>query len=384
MIKLIKNVNVFSPNFIGKKDILFLWDKIYKIEDDLSDYEKFSDVQIYDFEGLSMSPGYIDIHVHITGGGGEQGYASRTPEIKFSELVSAGVTTVVGLLGTDGQTRSLENLYAKAKALEEEGMTTFILTGSYSYPSVTLTGDIKRDIMFNDKIIGAKVAISDHRSSHLQKNELLKIISEARLGGMLSNKAGLTVFHLGDHDRGICQLMELIEEYPIKVANLLPTHIGRNETLFSQSIEYMNKGGYVDFTVDLEDEEITARQIAEALSKGDFIDNITMSTDSCGSVPKFDEEGNCIGLSYVLPNIISREMRLLTKEYNVSIENAIQFITLNPAKRLKVDHYKGKIQAGYDADAVVFDENFNIHHVFAKGECVVFNKETMKKGKFEN
>ncbi len=383
MIKLLRNANVFSPKLIGKKDVLLLSDKIYKIDDDLSSYMEMQDAQVYDFEGLNLSSGFIDTHVHITGGGGEQGFSSKTPEIKLTELTTAGVTTVLGLLGTDGDTRSVENLYAKAKALEEEGISTFILTGSYAYPSVTLTGSVKRDLMFIDKVIGVKIAISDHRSSHLTKSELTRLISDARLGGMLSNKAGITVFHLGDDNQGISILNEIVLENPIKYANLLPTHIGRNENLFKQSIEYMKNGGFVDFTVDLDDEEITARQISEALSIGEFIDNMSISTDSCGSIPKFDTDGNCIGLTYVLPNIISHELRLLTKKYGVSIENALKLITINPAKRLKIDHFKGKVEEGYDADLVVFDENFDIHHVFAKGECMVLNKIAMKKGKFE-
>ncbi len=382
MIKLLKNTNIFSPNYIGKKDVLIMCDKISKISDDLSSYTQLPDIQVYDFHGLNLAPGFIDSHVHIAGGGGEQGFSSRTPDIKLTDLTLAGVTTVLGLLGTDGDTRSVENLYAKAKALEEEGITTFILTGSYAYPSVTLTGDVKRDIMFIDKVIGAKIAISDHRSSHVTENELTRLISESRLGGMLANKAGLTVFHLGDDKQGLSILNEIVSKNPIKYSSLLPTHIGRNENLFNQALKFMKNGGFVDFTVDLLDEDITARQIATALKAGDFSDNISISTDSCGSIPDFDEMGNCIGLTYVLPNIISNELNLLHQKHGIPIEDVIKFITLNPAKRLKIDHYKGKIAEGYDADIVLFDDDFNIHHVFAKGQCMVLDKEVIKRNVF--
>lgn len=46
------------------------------------------------------------MHVHITGGGGEAGPASRCPEAQLSKLISAGITTVVGVTGTDSVTRS--------------------------------------------------------------------------------------------------------------------------------------------------------------------------------------------------------------------------------------------------------------------------------------
>lgn len=106
-----------------------------------------------------LAPGLIDQHVHITGGGGEAGYHSRTPEITLSGIIRYGTTTVVGTLGTDGCTRSLENLYSKAKALEYEGISTFIHTGSYALPSVTFTGSVTRDLVLIDKVIGCKIAV---------------------------------------------------------------------------------------------------------------------------------------------------------------------------------------------------------------------------------
>jgi len=67
--------------------------------------------------------------VHITGGGGELGPASRTPEAKVNELIEGGLTTVVGVLGTDCISRSLENLVVKCRALNDEGVTAFMYTG---------------------------------------------------------------------------------------------------------------------------------------------------------------------------------------------------------------------------------------------------------------
>jgi beta-aspartyl-dipeptidase (metallo-type) len=85
--------------------------------------------QIMDAQGLLAVPGFVDCHVHIAGGGGEAGPSSRTPESSLPQFLSAGTTTVVGLLGTDGITRSLENLVAKARALTADGMTAYFWTG---------------------------------------------------------------------------------------------------------------------------------------------------------------------------------------------------------------------------------------------------------------
>ena len=61
---------------------------------------------VLDAAGLIAAPGLVDLHVHVCGGGGESGPASRTPEAQLSELLNAGMTTVVGVLGTDSVSRS--------------------------------------------------------------------------------------------------------------------------------------------------------------------------------------------------------------------------------------------------------------------------------------
>ena len=73
---------------------------------------------------------------------------------------------MVGCLGTDGVCRDLKALLAKARSLEEEGISTYIYSGSYEIPVNTITNSCKSDLMLIDKIIGiGEVAISDHRSS---------------------------------------------------------------------------------------------------------------------------------------------------------------------------------------------------------------------------
>ncbi|MBQ5814296.1 MAG: beta-aspartyl-peptidase, partial [Clostridia bacterium] len=188
--KLIKNADIYAPEHLGLKDILICGNKIARIDDNIEGYDNLPDVDIYDARGMIVAPGLIDMHVHITGGGGEQGPTSRVPEINLSELLLNGVTTCVGLLGTDGTTRSLENLLSKCKALNEEGMTCYMLTGAYQYPSPNLMGNVIRDIMLIDECIGTKIALSDHRASNLSCDELIRVASDTRMGGLLSGKAG--------------------------------------------------------------------------------------------------------------------------------------------------------------------------------------------------
>ena len=186
MIKLIKNADVYAPEHIGIRDILVVGEKICRIAEHIDGYDDLPEAEIYDASGMKALPGYIDMHVHITGGGGEQGPSSRVPESQLSVFTTNGITTVVGLLGTDGITRSVENLVAKARALTEEGITAYALTSSYGYPPTTITESVEKDIMMIPPIIGVKVAVSDHRSSNPTGEELIRLATQARRGGLLS------------------------------------------------------------------------------------------------------------------------------------------------------------------------------------------------------
>ena len=135
---LIKNIQVYTPENIGVKDVL-IDNRIIKIADNLPEVKEYG-IEVIDGRGKILTPGFIDCHVHILGGGGEGGAKTRTPEIMLSDITSAGVTTVVGCLGIDGTTRTMTNLLAKAKGLEEEGISTYVYTGSYQVPVKTLSG----------------------------------------------------------------------------------------------------------------------------------------------------------------------------------------------------------------------------------------------------
>lgn len=91
---------------------------------------------------------------HLTGGGGEAGYRSRTPEAQLSELIEAGLTTCVGVLGTDSVARSPMALLAKVKALTEDGLSCYMWTGAYAVPPPTVTGSLKLDIMAIEEVLG--------------------------------------------------------------------------------------------------------------------------------------------------------------------------------------------------------------------------------------
>jgi beta-aspartyl-dipeptidase (metallo-type) len=339
---------------------------------------------------LIAVPGLIDGHVHMTGGGGEGGFATRTPELVLSDVIRGGVTTVVGCLGTDGVTRSLENLLAKARALDEEGISTFIYTGYYAVPTATFTGSVERDLLLIDKVIGAgEVALSDHRSTQPTFDEVVRLAAEARRGGILSGKAGVVNIHLGDGRRGLSMLRRIIEETEIPPTQFLPTHINRNPELFAEGIAFAQAGGLVDFTTSsvpafIEDGEVPcSRGLRLMLGAGVNVSQITFTSDGQGSLPVFDANGRFERLGVGRVTSLFAAVREAVIDEGVPLETALQVITSNPARILKL-RGKGRLAAGADADVTLLDpKTLEIRGVIAKGRWMMRDGQLVVKGTFE-
>lgn len=390
MITVIKNINVYAPENLGHKDIVIVSDKIEGIYDNVNIPNDFIDIKIIDGKDKILFPGFLDCHVHIIGGGGEGGFRTRTPEISVISLVEAGITTVVGCIGTDGVCRNMRSLIAKAKGLEEEGITSYCYTGSYEIPVKTITESIKGDLMMVDKVIGVgEIALSDHRSSQASYQEFVNTVAQARVGGLLSGKAGIVNVHLGDGARRLEYLFKIIEETEIPPTQLLPTHINRSDKLFKVGIEYAKKGGFIDLTTSsdprfLEPGELRAGEgLALLLKNGVDIKHITFSSDGNGSMPVFDNNGKLIGLGICSVKTLYREVKDSILEHNVPIEESIRVITSNVAELLKLGN-KGKIEVGRDADLVIVNkDSLDIDMVIAKGKVVVEDGKASIKPTFQ-
>lgn len=391
---LIKRGEIYSPENNGNKDILIVNDKILLIDLNILEstiYVLDRNVKIVDASKCIIIPGFIDQHVHINGAGGEGGPQYRTPPIQLSELIKAGITSVIGLLGTDGFARSLNALLMKARGLENEGISTWIYTGAYQYPSPTITGDILSDLMLIDKVIGVKIALSDHRSSHPTIDELRKVTSAARVGGMLAGKAGIIHIHMGSERIGLNPLFEIIKNTEIPIEQFAPTHLNRNEDLFKSAVEFGKMGGYIDLTTGVPEEDKLSRRfmksskaIKRLIEDGISIERITMSTDGNGSMPKFDKKKEIVGMLVASVSSLYKEFIDIIKEEKMSVQDAVKVSSTNIAKHLKLEQ-KGEIKEGKDADLLVLDkDSLKIQYVIAKGKILMENEKIMKFGTFEN
>jgi len=387
MVTLIRDGDVFAPEPLGRKDVLVAGGVIAAVADPGRISVEGLEADVVDAAGKRVLPGLIDPHVHILGGGGEGGPATRAPEIRVEDIVSRGVTTVIGCLGTDGVTRHMTSLLAKARALEVEGVSAFIYSGSYEIPVKTLTGSVRSDLILIDKVIGAgEIAVSDHRSSQPTFDEIARLAAECRVGGMLGGKAGVLHLHLGDGKRRLEFLFRLIRETEIPVTQVIPTHINRNPHLFEQGLEWAAAGGSVDVTVGPDpapdDAEVRPEDaIARFIGAGLPLTRMTASSDSNGSLPVFDAAGRLVRLTIATERDFFRKFAEIIKKKILPVETAVRVFSTNAADFYKLGK-KGRIEPGRDADLIVLDADLGLSEVFARGRRVIAGGRLLARGTF--
>lgn len=373
----IKNAHVYAPQDKGIQDVWIAGGKIEAVSKTLP---IINGIDCIDATGKILTPGLIDRHVHITGGGGEGGFCTQAPAVTASRLIHGGLTTVIGLLGTDGITRSVENLVAKAKALKEQGISVYCMTGAYGYPSTTITDSVQKDIVFIEEIIGCKLALSDHRSSHVTSEELMHLASDVRVAGMLSKKAGILTLHLGDEIQGLQMVMDILDQTDIPIKTFQPTHVNRNPALLQQAIAFAKRGGTIDITCD--STEGVYQALMKIKEEGVCMDQVTLSSDGQGSWSKYDAQGNLLQIGVSDVDTIYKQIVYLVKQKNWSMEDALALGCRNVAKALELYPKKGVIQKGSDADLLLWDKDLNLDTVIAQGNILMKNGKLLTKEMF--
>ena len=383
---LIRDADVYAPEPLGRRQLLTGGGRVLWIGAMDEPAPTGLPMEVVDLQGQRLVPGLIDGHVHITGGGGESGFSSRVPGLPLSRYTSGGVTTVIGVLGTDDIARSTRELVAGVMGLREEGLSAWAHCGGYHLPPTTLTGSVSSDIAFVECLIGVgEVAISDHRSSQPTLDELLKIAAQAHVAGLMTGKAGIVHLHLGDGPRGLDLVRRALEqsELPARVFN--PTHVNRRRALFEEALDLARRGSTIDITAFPVAEGDDAWSAADALQR--YLDSdapperVTVSSDAGGCLACFDHEGHLCGMDIGAPAALSATLAELLQR-GLPLERLLPAFTSNVARLLRLPG-KGHIAVGADADLVALDARGQVRDVMARGAWHVRDGAQRRSGTFE-
>lgn len=75
--------------------------------------------------------------------------------------------------------------------------------------------------------------------------------------------------------------------------------------------------------------------------------------------------GSILRLNQAVKNVVTHT--------DASVAKAVEYASLNPAKVIGVDGFKGTLDPGKDADIVIFDEEMTIHKTIGKGKTIYEN-----------
>lgn len=370
MLRLLLNAQLYAPEAQGIRHLLTAGERVVWIGPDRPELGASLAIETTDLEGRRVIPGLVDPHVHITGGGGEAGPHTKVPPLPIAQFVRGGVTTVVGLLGTDDATRHPRELVTAVQGLRAQGLSAWCWTAGYHVPPVTLTGSVRGDIAHVECILGAKTAISDHRSSQPTRDELLRLGSEAHVGGLMTGKAGLVHLHVGDGASGLEPIRDALahSELPRRVFN--PTHVNRRKALFEEAIALAKAGSHVDITAfpvaEGEDAWSAEDALLRYLDAGAPAAQVTVSSDGGGCLPTFDADGRVATMDVAAPAALAITLRRLLAD-GAPLERVLPAFTSNAAQLLRLTR-KGHLAVGSDADLVALDSEGGIHDVMAMGE----------------
>lgn len=371
-ILLIRGAHVMAPEDIGVRDVLVACGRIVAIEPGIRPSGiGFTTIEA---QGRYLVPGLVDSLVHISGGGGEGGFATRTPPLIANAAFAAGVTTVIGALGTDDVTRNHADLLGTARALRSQGLSAYALTGSYRVPVRTLTGSVRDDLVLIPEFLGVgEVAVADHRGSQPTVPELARIGGDALAGGLLAGKSGTVLVHMGDHASGLSPLMAASSEFAVPIRQWLPTHVNRQQRLLDQGIEWARLGGRIDLTTSTTPELIAAGDLPAAAALAQLFradvpaSQVSMSSDGQASLPVFDANGRFKGLDVAPISSLIRDVQVAVREFRLPFTDVLATVTSTPAECWHLPQ-KGRIRVGADADLLLLDhDSLEITHTIAAG-----------------
>ncbi|MBE6071456.1 MAG: N-acetylglucosamine-6-phosphate deacetylase [Clostridium butyricum] len=371
---LIKNCNIVYHDRIEEGSVLIKDGKIAEINPTSSDEE------VIDAEGLYLSPGFIDVHIHGAGGYDTMDGTVEAINKISKSILEHGVTSFTPTT----MTVSIEEIRNSIKAIKytkENGSEGAQVLG------VHLEGPF-----ISYEALGAQ------NSSYVLKPtvENFKKISDGYEDAIISITLAPEVEGAGElikyiSQKGIvCSIGHTKATYEecIKAIDLGASH---STHLYNAMTAFTHRSpGVVGATFDT---DITTETISDGVHisypalriayKQKSTDKVLLVSDSMMACCMPDGDYSLGGQKVIVKNGVARledgvlagsvltldkAVKNVYKNTNIPLNEVVKMATYNGAKHCKVDDHKGLIKEGYDADIILFDDDINIKKVFVKGK----------------
>lgn len=391
MMRIIKIVNglVITPYEILKNATVIM--KGGKIDGVFTDAVEIEDALIIDAKGNFVSPGFIDIHLH---GGGGYDFMDNTVEA-FQQIAITharyGTTSMVPTTLTSTK----ENLI---KTLE-----TYELTAKTQYKGVNFLGVHIEGPYFSMNQRGA------------QDPKYIRLPNTDEYNEIISRFPFITRWSAAPELPGAIEFGKVLSKNNI-IASIAHTEALYADVIKAQAVGYslmthlysgmvgvIRKDGFryagtvesafllddmdVEVIADLKHLPAELLQLIYKIKGSDHIALITDAMRAAGTNVSTSKLGSLEdGIDVIvedgvakLPDRLSfagsvattdKLLKNLVKNAGISMSEAVKMLTATPARIMKVQNSKGRIEIGFDADLVIFDNEFEIKSTIVNGELV--------------
>jgi len=372
--KLIKNVSLILPHKIIEDGALLFSNKIEKI------YSvppiELKNVDIIDGKGGYLSPGFIDIHIHGSGGSDTMEANREALENISRTIIKNGVTSFLPTTMTMNES-DIKKALSNVKKMKEEGLKGAQPLG------VHMEGPfINKEYKGaqNDKNIS--VPYFDLIEEYF---DIIKIITMApEIEGAKefmekADKKGITI-SVAHSAANYEQIKEAGSWGLSHVAHLFNAMTGLHH----------RKPGIVgaalngEMTVELIADYVHINPaVLELVTKTKDLEKIILVTDSMEAGGLEDGEYSLGGQKVFVKNgearledgtiagsvlTLDKAVKNMLNATKLDLNEIINMVTLNPAKLIGLDHKIGQLKEGLKADLVLLNKNLEVKKIFKDGK----------------
>ena len=378
---IIKNCNIIFSTGVKNGSIKINNGKISEISLDNS-IDCLDDTFILDGRGLYISPGFIDTHIHGAGGYDTMDGTYEAINNISKTIVKYGVTSFTPTTMTVDKEeikKALKAIYlAKENKTEGANILGIHLEGPFISPSAI--GAQNPKFIVTPSVENFKNIVGEYENI-VNCVTLAPEVSGAKELIRYLKEKGITA-SIGHTKATYEEAME-----GIKCGCTHSTHLFNAMSPFS----HRNPG-----TVGaIFDSDITTETICDGIHikypslriayKQKGLDKVLLITDAMMACSMKDgiytlgkqevkvENGAARLLDGTLAgSILTLNVAInnLRKNTNYSLNELVNMATLNPAKHCNIQHKKGLIKLGYDADLTLFDDNIDIKYTIVNGKIV--------------